>query len=98
MLGQRLESRASNRTTDQRVLQNTQVNARFTRSFAQYGDRGDVQTTVLGDNNRLRLGHLCRDFLDYHRFLLAIETHGLNTPSKDAWGASLARQPNAAPG
>ncbi|WP_310889399.1 hypothetical protein, partial [Delftia sp. UME58] len=50
------------------------------------------------DNNRLRLGHFGRDFLDYHRFLLTIETHGLNTPSKDAWGLSLARQPNAAPG
>ena len=28
---------------------------RFTRCFAQYGDRGDVQTTVLGDNNRCAL-------------------------------------------
>src|SRR5690606_3344492 len=46
LLGQRLESRAGNRTTGQRVLQNTQIHARFTRSFAQYGDRGDVQTTV----------------------------------------------------
>src|SRR5690606_16142463 len=71
---------------------------RFTRSFAQYGDRGDVQTTVLGDNDRLGLGDFRRDFLDHHRFLLTIETHGLNTPSKDAWGVSLARQPNAAPG
>jgi hypothetical protein len=29
---------------------------------------------------------LRRDFLDYDRLLLTIETHGLNTPSKDALG------------
>jgi len=29
---------------------------------------------------------LRRDFLDYDRLLLTIETHGLNTPSKDARG------------
>src|SRR5690606_15871857 len=83
---QRLESRVGDSATSQRVLQDTQVHTRFTRSLAQYGDRGDVQTTVLGDDDRLGLGNLRRDFLDDHRFLLAIETHGLNTPSKDACG------------
>jgi hypothetical protein len=39
---------------------------------------------------------LRRDFLDYDRFLLTIETHGLNTPSKDAQGEFPLHQPNAA--
>src|SRR5690606_3404163 len=73
----------------------TQIHTRLTRSFAQYGYRGDVQTTVLSDNDRLCLCNLCSDFFDNYRFLLTIETHGLNTPSKDAWEGPL-RQPNAA--
>jgi hypothetical protein len=44
----------------------------------------------------LSLRDLRRDFLDYDRFLLTIETHGLNTPSKDAQGEFPLHQPNAA--
>jgi hypothetical protein len=38
---------------------------------------------------------LSADFFDDYRFLFTIETHGVNTPSKDAWEGPL-RQPNAA--
>src|SRR5690606_4047411 len=93
--GETLERGAGQRAANQRVLENTEVNARLTRTLAQYGYRSDVQTTVLGDNDRLGLCNLRRDFLDDYRFLLTIETHGLNTPSNDAWETPL-RQPNAA--
>src|SRR5690606_35870950 len=95
LTGNAFERRTSHGTTHQRVLENTQVDARLTRSLAQYGYRSDVQTTVLGDNDRLSRRDLRGDFLDDYRFLFTIETHGLNTPSNDAREAPL-RQPNAA--
>src|SRR5690606_8470597 len=93
--GETLERGAGQRAANQRVLENTEVNARLTRTLAQYGYRSDVQTTVLGDNDRLSRRDLRGDFLDDYRFLFTIETHGLNTPSNDAREAPL-RQPNAA--
>src|SRR5690606_20514333 len=76
LIGEAFERRACQGTAYQRVLQNAQVNARLTRSLAQYGYRSDVQTTVLGDNDRLGLRNFCGDFLDDYRFLFTIETHG----------------------
>jgi hypothetical protein len=43
----------------------------------------------------LSLCNFCRDLFDNYRFLFTIETHGLNTPSKDA-REGLLHQPNAA--
>src|SRR5690606_4217749 len=83
--GNFLERSSCQGTANQRILENTQIHARLTRCFAQYGYRGDVQTTVLRDNDRLGLCDFRADFLDDYRFLLTIETHGLNTPSNDAW-------------
>ena len=59
----------------------------ISRTHLQRLFRRAVETGCLhwpdGDRNHCILR---RDFLDYDRFLLTIETHGLNTPSKDAWG------------
>src|SRR5690606_33740206 len=97
LCGQLLERSADNSATHQRILQNTQIHARLTRSLAQYGSGGDVQTTILGDNDRLSLCQLGSDFLDDYRFLFTIETHGLNSP-KTTPGKSLASTECGAPG
>jgi hypothetical protein len=40
--------------------------------------------------------NLRRDVIDYNCLLFTIETHGLNTPSKDAGEKFPLHQPNAA--
>src|SRR4029077_11060761 len=59
------------------VLEDAQLHARFARFRAQLGHAAHFQTTVLCDDNRLRLRKLRGDFGDYHLFLVKIETQGL---------------------
>ena len=72
---------SSDGTPRQRVLQNPQVNAVFTRLLAQGGDLSHFQTTVFSEDHRTCRGDTRRDFLDDNRLLLSIQTHG-QTPRK----------------
>ena len=61
----------------QGVFQNAQVHARFARFRPQFGHAAHFQTTVLGDDNPLRLRDFRGDFGDYRLLLVKIETQGL---------------------
>jgi hypothetical protein len=59
------------------VLEDAQVHARFARFRAQLGHAAHFQTTVVCDDDRLRLRKLRGDFGDYRLLLVKIETQGL---------------------
>ena len=71
-----LERRAIDGTTHQGVLQHTQIYTRLARVGTQGGDIPHLETTVLGDDDRLGARHFCGHFGDYRLLVVKIETHG----------------------
>src|SRR5881296_3440942 len=77
VLGQPGKRRAFDGAARQGVLEDAQVHARLARFRAQLGHAAHFQTTVLSDDDRLRLRQLRGDFGDHRLLLVEIETQGL---------------------
>src|SRR5713101_2333574 len=75
--GQPGKRRAFDGAARQGVLEDAQVHARLARFRAQLGHAAHFQTTVLCDDDRLRLRQLRGDFGDHRLLLVKVESQGL---------------------
>ena len=78
LIGQRFELGTSNRTANQRVLQNAQVNALLTRLSAQLGHAAYLDAPIFGDDEGLCSYQLGSYSSDDCLFIFDIETQGLS--------------------